>query len=111
MFKKPLSLLLFSLVVLCMNAWPEEFTLRDPTRPLGHHYSTSKAVAQKLQLHSILISSERKLAIINGQQLRENDVIKDSAGIRVKRIEANGVVLQQGEKTWRLSLNATSIRK
>lgn len=110
MCKKSLSLVLFSLLVLSLNAWSEETSLRDPTRPLGF-YSSGKAATQKLQLNSILISSERKLAIINGQQLRENDVIKDSAGIRVKRIEANDVVLQQGEKTWRLSLNAMSVRR
>lgn len=110
MSKKTLSLLLFSLGLLSINAWPAAVSLRDPTRPLGH-YSVSKTATQKLQLNSILISSERKLAIINGQQLRENDVIKDSAGIRVKRIQANEVVLQQGEKTWRLSLNAMSVRQ
>lgn len=97
-------------LVLAANAWCADKNLRDPTRPLT--YSSGGMVAeQKLQLYSVLISAERKLAIINGQQLRENDLIKGSAGIRVKRIEANEVLLQQGDKTWRLSLNATSIRR
>lgn len=110
MCKKSIPLLSLSLLVLSLNAWPEIAALRDPTRPLGH-FSSATVATQKFQLHSILISSERKLAIINGQQLRENDIVKDSAGVRVNRIETNNVTLQQGDKVWRLSLNATSIRK
>jgi MSHA biogenesis protein MshK len=88
----------------------DDESLRDPTRPLGY-YGNGKVAAQKLQLNSILISADRKLAIINGQTLRENDVIKGSADIRIARIEANNVLLIQGDKRWQLSLNAALIRQ
>ncbi|HSX83959.1 MAG TPA: hypothetical protein VLE50_01075 [Cellvibrio sp.] len=83
--------------------------LRDPTQPLS--YSVSGPKAQTLVLNSILISSERKLAIINGQTLRENDVISGSNGVRIKHISANEVQLQQGTRQWKLSLNTTSVRQ
>lgn len=84
--------------------------LRDPTRPLGYASAAAPA-GQQLKLNSILISSERKLAIINGQTLRENDVIVGSGGVRVKRINANDVLLQQGTRDWKLSLNTASVRQ
>lgn len=106
MFKNFASLFL-SIILIVFTSWAfaGEESLRDPTRPLGY-YGDGKVAAQKLELHSILISADRKLAIINGQTLRENDLIKGGDGIRVARIEANDVLLQQGGKQWRLSLNA-----
>lgn len=83
--------------------------LRDPTRPLSYAVVATKG--QSLVLNSILISSERKLAIINGQTLRENDIINGSDGVRVTLIRANEVHLQQGAKQWKLSLNTTSVRQ
>ena len=84
--------------------------LRDPTQPLSYSVAGPKA-QQTLVLNSILISSERKLAIINGQTLRENDVIGGSNGVRIKHISANEVQLQQGARQWKLSLNTTSVRQ
>lgn len=83
--------------------------LRDPTRPLDYRVASGGAVA--LELNSILIGENRKLAIINGQQLRENDVIKDTDGIRLRSIESQAVVLQQGAKIWRLRLGGAAIRR
>lgn len=82
--------------------------LRDPTRPLGH---TRTASAVELELNSILVGGTRKLAVINGQQLRENDLIEGSGGIRLRRIESHAVVLQQGDNTWRLRLAGSSVRR
>lgn len=87
-----------------------EERLRDPTRPLSYSVATGPK-EQALVLNSILISSERKLAIINGQTLREEDVIAGSGGVRIKRISANEVQLQQGGRQWELSLNTTSVRQ
>jgi MSHA biogenesis protein MshK len=90
-----------------MSAMAE--SLRDPTQPLGYRAAASQPV--RLNLNSILISEERKLAIINGQQLRENDTIPGSGGTVLRRIEAGSVVVQQGDKSWRLRLSDQSIRR
>ena len=85
----------------------------DPTRPLGygqHVISEAGAAPEPIILSSILVSSNRKIAIINGQQLHENEVIK-GVGAQIKRIDADAVTLQQGQKVWRLPLNETVIRK
>ncbi|HWV16063.1 MAG TPA: general secretion pathway protein GspB [Cellvibrio sp.] len=84
----------------------------DPTRPLGYEQSPAneKSVQQTIVLNSILISRDRKLAIINGQQLREGQSVK-GVDVQLKRIDADSVVLQQGGKVWRVSLNTTTIRK
>lgn len=87
-------------------------SLRDPTRPLGHTNVSSPAAAQQtLRLQSVLISDTRKIAFINGQQVREQDVIKNSGNVQVVRIEAGGVIVQQGGKRWRLELNNVAIRQ
>lgn len=83
----------------------------DPTRPLNYSAAANAAQqGQGIELTSILIASDRKLAIINGQTLRELQTIK-GVGAVVKKIEADAVVLQQGDKVWRVALNNTAIRK
>jgi hypothetical protein len=42
--------------------------------------------------------------------LRELQTVK-GVGAVVKKIEADAVVLQQGDKVWRIALNNTAIRK
>jgi MSHA biogenesis protein MshK len=86
----------------------------DPTRPLGYEQSSGEGISgsgqSSIKLSSILFSSDRKIAIINGQQLRENQTIK-GIGAQVKKIDAGAVTLQQGNKTWQVFLNETVIRK
>ena len=101
-----LTAMLLSVTAICVA----NEDLRDPTRPLGHVASNYTAKENTLRLQSVLISDTRKVAYINGQQLREQDTI-GSSNIKVIRIEANGVVLQQGEKRWRLELNKVVIRQ
>lgn len=85
--------------------------IADPTRPLQYSAPVAGATQEQgIELTSILISQDRKLAIINGQTLRELQTIK-GVGAIVKKIEADAVVLQQGDKVWRVALNTTAIRK
>jgi MSHA biogenesis protein MshK len=85
--------------------------LADPTRPLQYSAPADAASqSQAIELTSILIASDRRLAIINGQTLRELQTVK-GVGAVVKKIEADAVVLQQGDKVWRIALNNTAIRK
>jgi MSHA biogenesis protein MshK len=80
--------------------------LRDPTRPLGHSGNTHASVEQPLRLQSVLVSESRKIAVINGQQVRERDLIKNSGNTQVLSIDSGGVVVQKGTKRWRLELNS-----
>lgn len=85
----------------------------DPTRPLGFVNQTLGTVGAgpaTIELNSILIAKDRKVAIINGQTLHENQTIK-GIGAQVKKIDADAVTLQQGAKVWRLPLNQTIVRK
>lgn len=102
MFK--VSLLLFvTLMHTCFAS-----ALQDPTRPLGYE---KKTLAASYQLQSILLASTRKLAVINGQQLQENQFIKNSGGVQVVKIEPYQVLLQQGDKRWALTLRKSSLVK
>ena len=84
----------------------------DPTKPLGYAGSGSGTADGNggIQLMSILIGDQRRMAIINGQTLHENQEVK-GVGAIVKKIETDAVTLQQGNKVWRVSLNSTVIRK
>lgn len=88
----------------------QEEPLRDPTRPLDHRPAAGSA-GQEWELHSILIGAQRKLAVINGQQLRENEEIPGSGGVVLRLIEPGSVVLQQDARRWRLHLNSETVRR
>lgn len=102
--------------LLCLSAFVQaQEAAVDPTKPLGFSGVTSvngeAASGQDgIKLTSILISSERKVAIINGQVVTENQTLK-GAGVLVKKIDVDAVTLQQNGKVWRVALNSTVIRK
>jgi len=80
-----------------------EPALQDPTKPLS--YSAAKEAAEmKLVLNSVLMSPQRKIAVINGQGLVEQDTIKGSGGVILERILPHEVVLEKAGKRWRIRL-------
>lgn len=83
--------------------------VRDPTKPLGYAVSPGVAASTGYKLSSVLISPQRKHAVINGLTLREGQVIPDSDGVIVKRISPQTVVLQQNTKTWALRLSPSVV--
>jgi MSHA biogenesis protein MshK len=100
---------------LCLSLCVEAQTpVADPTKPLGFVGSATGSalgsVEETIKLTSILISSDRKVAIINGQPLQENQTLK-GVGVVVKKIDADAVTLQQNGKVWRVALNSTVVRK
>lgn len=101
----------FALLVVSSFSLAGNESLRDPTQPLGHSANARVAAQKPLRLQSVFVSGSRKLAYINGQQVREQDLLSNSNGIKVIRIEAEGVTLQQGEKRWRLKLNKVAVRQ
>lgn len=100
--------------ILCIATFAQaQEQVIDPTKPLGFSASATGEGAnaqESIQLTSILISSERKVAIINGQAVKENQTVK-GIGAQVKKIDADAVTLQQNGKVWRVALNNTVIRK
>ena len=87
---------------------------RDPTRPLGYQVVAGKANSVKdadLRLSSVLISAQRKLAIINGQSLREGQTIPGTQGVVLVGIYPRGVTVAQGERRWDLKLAPSVIKK
>lgn len=86
--------------------------VRDPTTPLGHvATSATTRGAQQFALNSILISPQRKLAIINGSTLREGQTVPGTGNVKVQRISAQAVVLQQADQTWVLRLSPSIMKR
>ncbi len=84
--------------------------LRDPTTPLGNVLATRENPTVVLNLNSVLISSQRKVAVINGQALRQGEEIKGS-GFRVVSIKKNSVTVQSHNTTRLLSLVDSKVKK
>jgi MSHA biogenesis protein MshK len=78
--------------------------LRDPTRPPGVGASRAgfaEAVPSDLVLQTVLVSPERRNAIVNGRLLRVGDSI---SGMRVIEIRESAVVLRGPGELRTLSL-------
>ena len=109
-----MSLYLFACANYAQTSTSDSIRHADPTRPLGYEQASGEGISVAgqplINLSSILWGSERKIAIINGQPLHENQIIK-GVGAKVKKIESDAVTLQQGNKVWRVLLNKTVIRK
>jgi len=93
-------------IVLSGAAWANE-SLPDPTRPLEYS-GVRQAQPQQLVLNSILISGERKIAVINGQQLIESQWIADK---QVIRIHSDSVTLRHQGQTIVLTLYGKTVRQ
>lgn len=91
------------LVFALLSAPPVAVALQDPTRPLQMPDRPQASQAGGLRLESVLISEQRRLAVINGQTLRENDSI--GAG-RVVRILPGVVEIRQEDKILRLEMHS-----
>ena len=110
--KTILLFIMFSFMgqVAIVNATEPE--VRDPTQPLGNVAAATTLEADKrYELNSLLVSAQRRVAVINGQALHEGQVLAGSGQVRLKKITNNGVMLQQGNKTWELRLSPIKIRK
>lgn len=109
---KFLNMFVFLVSFLAVAVQAQE-PVADPTKPLGFVAGSGASATNAqdtIQLTSILIARDRKVAIINGQSLQENQTLK-GIGAYVKKIDADAVTLQQNGKVWRVALNNTAIRK
>jgi len=85
-------------------------TLRDPTEPPQPSRAPQPAQPQlDLSLDSILISDNRRIAVINGQSASTGDSVGDA---QVRRIEADRVLVEHNGTTRTLRLErAQSVRQ
>jgi len=81
--------------------------LNDPTRPTDPALYFSNGNAGGWALQSILSSNERRIAIINGQRVKEGDRIGSA---RVARIQDSQVVLETRDRKLTLHLRPDSIK-
>ncbi len=82
---------------------------RDPTRPPSQ--SLPAAVVSPVgswKVSSILVSSERRVATINGRTVQEGELID---GARVVRIEPTTVRLRSGQQELSIHLSNRRIKK
>jgi endonuclease/exonuclease/phosphatase (EEP) superfamily protein YafD len=101
-----------SIVCMAVLALSVRAQTPDPTKPLNLIAVVDGAAGsneEAIKLTSILISSDRKVAIINSQVLHEGQTLK-GVGAQIKKIDADAVTLQQNGKVWRVPLNSTTIR-
>ncbi|PSF09074.1 hypothetical protein [Marinobacter halophilus] len=71
-------------MILALLASPAAHGLQDPTRPPGSvAQSVSAAPVRDLHIGSILLGSQRRVAVIGGVALQEGD---SHDGVRVRRI-------------------------
>ena len=92
------------LLVLVAPAEAQVAPLRDPMQP---HRPVATSGAQRsapnrFELTAVLVSSDRKIAVINGSFHREGDWIN---GAQITRIELQAVHLQRGSEETVVRLN------
>lgn len=86
---------------------------RDPTRPINYQVASGNSGGPrsvKLNLSSVLISAQRKVAIINGQSLHEGQAIPGSAA-RLLSIHSQGVWIEESGSRRELRLAPSIIKK
>lgn len=96
-------------VSVLLAAWllalPVQAQFDDPTRPPSFSGLASGAAqdsgAPAWQLSSILVSPQRRLAIINGKTVRQGDHINNA---RVLKIRITGVTLRTSKETFTVKL-------
>ncbi|MDF3011835.1 MAG: hypothetical protein K0Q78_39 [Cellvibrio sp.] len=101
-------------LLFCAAPWANENNpadVRDPTAPLGYNAVGAAADGEGFALNSILISPRRKLAIINGNTLREGEMVPGVADVKVQKILTQAVVLQRADQTWVLKLSPIILKR
>lgn len=79
----------------------------DPTQPLGYQ-TPSNARNSGLTLNSILISANRKVAVINDQLVKEGERIN---GATLVAIERDRITLNHNGKRRVIKLNPTTVKR
>lgn len=95
--KIAIALVMAAMLTLPVNA--DRSGLSDPTRPASAsaegHQGVKQTAPSDLKLESILISPNRRIAVINGRQLAEGE---SADGIEVRHITADTVAINASGK-------------
>jgi MSHA biogenesis protein MshK len=106
---KSIFLLVLLALVAALNAAGAAELLRDPTRPTNEVPAARTAPAtSSLRVSAVFISGERRVAIVNGQRVREGEVI---SGATVSKIEADKVSFTRKGDTLAVPLLNGGMRK
>lgn len=85
-------------------------SLRDPTTPMNYTRAVqAEADKESLKLESVLIASQRSLAVINGQMVKVNDTVSGAKVLSI--MPGKVVVLAKGERQALHVLPALNIKK
>lgn len=106
--KLALALLALALLVIVKAVPAAE--LADPTRPTyvqSDDAAQAENVRKKYRLSSILVGEQRKLAVINGQRVREGDRVGNA---KVTRISRSSVTLLIQDAAVSIALSAHDIK-
>ena len=86
-----------------------ETEISDPTRPARSRQTSPSATEEaELTLQTVMLSENRRVAVINGQRVQLGD---RAFGARVVEIGLSGVRLRRAEGDILLTLTAASIKK
>ncbi len=92
---------LLALLVAAPGTSAADETLRDPTRPYKPH-AHGIAGSPRYTVNTIIVSSERKVAIVNGQRVGVGGTVD---GATVIAIEEKALVLERNGKRITVKLN------
>jgi hypothetical protein len=82
--------------ILTTGAAAQDLPLRDPMRPYSIERSAERATqVARPRVSAILISTVRRIAVIDGETYAEGDVF---AGAEIVRIEPRSVHLRRGDR-------------
>lgn len=92
---------LIALLTVILSYSVKAQTLRDPTLPLN---SIPNSGERTLVLHSIIHGGERKLAVINGELLREGEPVGGYENTEVAEIRPDSVTVNRNGQSIQLTL-------
>ena len=98
---------LLSLVILASGTAYADEALRDPTRPYAP-IKGPRASSPGFVVNAIIISPERRVAIVNGRRLAVGGSLD---GATVMAIEKDHLILETGGKRIRAELNKRAMRR
>ncbi|MFT5693250.1 MAG: MSHA biogenesis protein MshK [Oceanicoccus sp.] len=82
------------------------YGLQDPTQP--SNFRAADSTTSVLTLESILISGDRRVAVINGKAITEGE---SAGGVKVVSIDKDSVRVLHSGNVLKLMLNSVSIRQ
>ena len=78
--------------------------LKDPMRPFRPS-AAARSMEPRFRLTAILVSDERRVAVINGRALRVGDAVD---GAQLTAVRPSSVELRRGSRTFTVSLRRRS---